>query len=362
MSRRRLVSVLLVVAYLSAGYQLIRFYVSFPYFYVRLPEYFSGTERLPFQLRIFPRLFLLPLGRSHLIEHVAATRVGYLHNPWRLAFFITSLVFFTITCAYTLKLYRALSTSRRLEFLLIPVVFYTFTWTYVLNVDQHYSYPYDVPSLAFFAAGVYYIYQRRFWPLVLVMLVGTFNREVTLFLIGIYILDAATIPITNTAAKFRERFNRAEIPWARVALLSFLWLAIYGFLLFHYRWNDRTEHRNRIGENLVRLAKPQYWPAELNISGYLLPFVCLFRQRLLPQRFANYLYVLVPWIAIMFYSGVLNETRVYGELCTYTSIAAVLIAEQYLDSLATGHAARQTPEPPPPLAEITHDPAPLTHG
>ena len=334
MSRRRLLSVLLVVAYLSAGYQLIRFYVSFPFFFVHLPEYFAGTERLPFQLRVLPIAFLRPLGQSHFIQRIAATRIGYLHNPWRLAFFVTSLLFFTITCYFALKLYRALSTSRRLEFLVIPLVFYTFTWTYVLNVDQHFSYPYDVPSLAFFIAGLYFIYTRRFVPLVLTMLLGTFNREVTLFLIGIFLLDAASLPVRNNAASFRERFNRTQIPWARVALLSFIWLAVYGFLLFHFRWNDRTEDRNRIGENLVRLVKPQYWPAELNISGYLLPFVCLFRRRLLPQRFANYLYILVPWVAIMFYSGVLNETRVYGELSTYTAIATVLIAEQYLDSLA----------------------------
>lgn len=332
-SRRTLIRILLAVAYLSAGYQLIRFYVSFPFFYLHLPEYFAGTERLPFQLRVLPRLFLLPLGRSHLVQRIAATRVGYLHNPWRLAFFIPSLLFFALTCTFSLKLYRVLSTSRRLEFLVIPLVFYTFTWTYVLNVDQHYSYPYDVPSLAFFAAGLFYIYQRRFWPLVLVMLIGTFNREVTLFLIGIYLLDAASTPVADATAGFRARFNRAQIPWARVALLSLIWIAVYGLLLFHFRWNDHTEDRNRIGENLVRLVKPQYWPAELNISGYLLPFVCLFRRRLLPQRFANYLYILVPWVAIMFRSGVLNETRVYGELCTYTAIAAVLIAEQYLDTL-----------------------------
>ncbi len=345
-SRRTLLRILLAIAYLSAGYQLIRFYVSFPFFYLHLPEYFAGTERLPFQLRVLPRLFLLPLGQSQLIQRIAATRVGYLHNPWRLAFFIVSLVFFTITCYFSLKLYRVLSTSRRLEFLVIPLVFYTFTWTYVLNVDQHYSYPYDVPSLAFFVAGLYFIYTRRFVPLLVTMLLGTFNREVTLFLIGIYLLDAASVPITNATAGFRARFNRAQIPWLRVALLSLMWLAVYGFLLFHFRWNDRTEDRNRIGENLVRLVKPQYWPAELNISGYLLPFVCLFRRRLQPQRFANYLYILVPWVAIMFYSGVLNETRVYGELCTYTAIAAVLIAEQYLDSLA------QTP------ATLTHNQRP----
>ena len=340
MSRRLLLKVLLAITYLSAGYQLIRFYVSFPFFYLHLPEYFAGTERLPFQLRVLPIAFLRPLGQSTFIQRIAATRVGYLHNPWRLAFFVTSLLFFSFACYFSLKLYRALSTSRRLEFLVIPLVFYTFTWTYVLNVDQHYSYPYDVPSLAFFVAGLYFIYERRFVPLLLTMLLGTWNREVTLFLIGIYMLDAASVPLASTAATFRQRFNRSQIRWGRVALLSLVWLTVYGFLLFHFRWNDRVEDRNRIGENLVRLSKPQYWPAEVNISGYLLPFVCLFRRRLLPQRFANYLYILVPWVAIMFYSGVLNETRVYGELCTYTAIAAVLVAEQYLDSLAgVPHAA-----------------------
>ena len=339
LSRRRLLGALLSVAYLSAAYQMLRFYVSYPFFYLRLPEYFSGRERLPFQLRILPIAFLEPLGRNHLLQRFAATRIGYLHNPWRMAFFITSLLFFSVACYFLLKLYRALSTSRRLEFLLLPVFFHTFLWTYVLNVDQHYSYPYDVPSLAFFSAGLYFIYQRRFVPLAVVMLLGTVNREVTLFLIGIYILDAATVPNLDTAASFRHRFNRKHIPWLRVLLLSAIWLAVYGSLLIHFRYNDRSEDYSRIQENLIRLIKVHYWPAMLNICGYLLPFVCLFRQRLQPQRFANYLYILVPWVAIMFYTGVLNETRIFGELCPYTAIAAVLIAEQYLDNLARGSAA-----------------------
>lgn len=355
MPRRRLLSVFLAIAYLSAGYQLIRFYVSFPFFYLHLPQYFAGTERLPFQRRVFPIPFLRALGENRFVQNYAATRVGYLHNPWRMSFFIFSLVFFAITCALTLRLYRVLSTSRRLEFLVIPLIFYTFTWTYVLNVDQHYTYPYDIPSLAFFSAGLLFIYQRRFLPLALTILIGTLNREVTLFLIGIYILDAASIP-SLPSAHFRQRFNRRQIPWARVALLSLLWFAVYAMLAIHFRWNDRSEDYSRVTENLQRIfLKPFYWPQILNISGYLLPFVCLFRARLLPQRFANYLYILVPWFGIMFYSGILNETRIYGELSTYTAVAAVLIAEQYLDSLAAGRdrAANHLAEPSAPLAGST---------
>lgn len=313
---------------------MLRFYVSYPFFYLRLPDYFSGRERLPFQLRILPIAFLEPLGRNHLLERFAQTRVGYLHNPWRMAFFVSSVFFFSIACYFLLKLYRALSASRRLEFLLFPVFFHTFLWTYVLNVDQHYSYPYDLPSLAFFSAGLYFIYQRRFFPLILIVLVGTFNRESTLFLIGLYLLDAASVPVADATASFLHYFNWKNVPWLRMLLLSAVWLAVYGSLLIHFRYNDRSEDYSRVRENLGRLIKVQYWPAMLNICGYLLPFVCLFWRRLHPQRFANYLYILVPWVAVMFYSGVLNETRVFGELCPYTAIAAVLIAEQYLDSLS----------------------------
>ena len=346
LSRPRLTRVLLVVAYLSAAYQMLRFYVSYPFFYIRLPEYFAGTERLPFQLRVLPIAFLYPLGHSTPLQRFAATRVGYLHNPWRMAFFIVSVLFFAIACYFLTRLYRALSTSRRLEFLLLPVFFHTFLWTYVLNVDQHYSYPYDVPSLAFFSAGLFFIYRRRFVPLFAVMLVGTFNREVTLFLIGIYILDCATVPGATAVSNFRRRFNRAQIPWLRVALLLATWLAIYGSLLIHFRYNDRVEDRNRVLENLGRLLKVHYWPAMLNINGYLLPFVLLFWRRIQPRRFANYLYILIPWVVIMFYSGVLNETRVFGELCPYAAIAVVLIGESYLDTLANSTQTAADPAQP----------------
>ena len=330
MARQHVLKTLLLVSYISARYQLIRFYVAFPYFYLRLPEYFSGHERLPFQQRVLPIVWLYPLGSSRLLQHFAFTRAGSLHNPWRMAFFIASSVFFTITCYFTLKLYRLLSRSNELEFLVIPTLFYTFTWTYVLNVDQHYSYPYDVPSLAFFTAGLCFIYQRRFIPLFTVVLIGTFNREVTLFLVGLFILDGASAPNIRSSSRFRERFDISLIPWKKGALLFATWLLVYSAVVFRFRYNDRSEAYSRLSENALRLANVSYWPAELNISGFLLPFVVVLRRELYPKRVANYLYIVLPWVAVMFYSGVLNETRVYGELCPLVSIAIILIAERHL--------------------------------
>ncbi len=281
-----------------------------------------------------------PLGRSRLIQRISAARFGPLHNPDRLAFFLLSLASFAVLCYFLVKLYRLLSPSRRLEFLLFPTFFFVLIWTYLLHIEQNFSYPYDMPSLAFFTAGIFYIYLGRFLPLALILAVGTFNRETTLLLVGIYMLDAASIP-SNLTAGWRNRFDLSRIPWLRVLYLVTIWLAIKIPLGLIFFYNDRSEDFLRIHDNIIRLLKPFYWPAALNLGGYLLPFVLLFRSRIRPQRFANYLYILVPWFLIIFCSGVILETRVYGELCAYIAVAVVLIFEQYIDSLVND--ARTSP-------------------
>ena len=346
---RRLLSFLVPAVYLAAGYQFVHYYVCYPFFYLRLPEYFSGRERLPFQMRVLPILILRPLGRSHLVQRIAATRFGSLHNPYRIAFLALSLASLAIAWYYLVQIYNAVSRDRRFHFLLFPTFLFILLWTFVLHIEQDMSYPYDLPSLAFFTAGIFYIYRRRFLPLAFILFVGTLNRETTLFLIGIYILDAASIDVVTATATWRTRFNPAQIPWPRVALLGGIWLAAKLPLTYIFRFNDPSENIVRLHENFVRLITPWQWPAALNLGGYLLPFVLLFHARLRPARFANYLYILVPWAIIIFYTGIILETRVYGELCGCFAVAAVLLLEQYVEqSIATGGQTTSTA----PVAEI----------
>jgi hypothetical protein len=85
----------------------------------------------------------------------------------------------------------------------------------------------------------------------------------------------------------------------------------------------------RIRENLGRL-RPRLWPVLLNICGYVLPVIILLRRRIQPVRFANYLYILPLWLAVMFYTGVILETRIYGELIPITVVASLLLIESHL--------------------------------
>ena len=121
------------------------------------------------------------------------------------------------------------------------------------------------------------------------------------------------------------------MPWFRASLLLLVWLGIKLWLGHVYRANDTSENYVRIGENLGRL-KPRLLPALLNICGYLFPIVMLYWRKIRPERFGNYIWVAAVWFPVMFYTGVILETRIYGELCSFTAVALVLIAEQRIRS------------------------------
>jgi hypothetical protein len=329
--------------YVAATLQAMRYYVVATTFYLDMPKYLSGHERLPFQERVLPILLMWPINHStFMMQHFAHADNGFdAHSaatPERLAFYIVSLASFAIASYLVNRLYRAVTVTGRLSALVLPVFMVLTLWTYVIHIDADFSYPYDMPSLAFFAGGLLAIYTRRFLPLLAIVLVGTFNRETTLFLIGIYVIDAASRELTaeapgNAQARFslRERFSLRQVQWLRVVMLAAVWLAVKATVAHHFRENDNSENYVRAGENLHRLS-PRLWPILFNICGYTLPLIVLFRKKIFPVRFGNYLYILPFWFAVMFYTGVILESRVYGELCSFCAVAAVLLFEEHVAS------------------------------
>ncbi len=325
---RRQLSPLTWLLYAFATLQFIRYYVVSTRFYLSMPRYMSGHERLPFQERVLPIALMWPINHFAPLMNALAAHQGA-STPGLFAFYLVSLLGFSLAGVFCVKLYRAVTTTGTLQVLVYPIFLVIALWTYVIHLDADFSYPYDMLSLAFFTAGLYFIYTRQFAALAATMLLGTVNRETTLFLIPIFMIDAASEPLINPNAPLRQRFNLRRIPWARVAILLGIWLALKLTLTHIFANNDPSENYVRIRENLGRL-RPRLLPAMLNICGYLLPVVVILRRRLRPIRFSNYLYVLPLWIAIMFYTGVILETRIYGELCSFTAIAVVLLLEQHM--------------------------------
>ena len=339
MARRHFRRFAIVFMYACATLQAARYYANKTDFYLRMSAYLNGHERLPFQQRVLPILFLrLMYGSSWVVHHFHRNGA---FTAARGPFYVLSLISLVVAAIYTQKLYEALTAEGALRALVYPILLFTVLWTYAIHIEANFSYPYDLPSLAFFTAGLYFIYTRQFVPLLLTVLAGTFNRETTMFLVVIYVLDWASVePSARESEGLAGRFNLRLVPWLRVALLTVIWLAIHYALRYVFRANDRSEDLVRWSDNWGELT-PRLLPALLNICGYTLPIVLLYRKRLRPERFQNYLLVLPLWLLVMFCAGVLVETRIYGELCSYSAVALVLILEDGLAGAADERRVRR---------------------
>ena len=342
------VSAAMIVLYACTALQFVRFYTVSATFYLNLPAYLAGKERLPFQYRVLPALLIRGLYALHILRTTGMHTKGAF-TAERAPLYILSLVGFVAAALFTQALYNALTRTRSLQYLVFPVLLYTMMWTYSVHVEANFSYPYDFLSVAFFAAGLYFIVKRHFLPLLAVLALGTFNRETTLFLIGIFILDAASTGLTTPSRNWWHRFSPKQVPWLRAALLLGVWLGIKLWLGHHYAGNDRSEDYVRLRDNIGEL-KPRLWPALLNTCGFMLPVVLLFRADIKPLRYRNYLWILPVWFAAMFYAGVIVETRIYGEFCPYVAVALALILENRLEF-------RPPPAAKTPSASSTDAPA-----
>ncbi len=326
-SRTQHASVLIL--YFFATLQLVRFYVKNTTPYLDMRAYLYGHERVPFQERVLPILFLRPI--SHWAWVARFFHDNGFFTAERGPTYLLSLIALLVAGIYTQKLYDVIAPNGSLRLAVYPIFLFAISWTYCIHSEANFSYPYDFPSVAFFAAGLYYIYARNFACVFLVVLVGTFNRETTLFLIGIYFLDSL-FPLKSAAgtvqslARSLRTLNPRLIPWLRLGLLCIVWIAIERLLAHHFAGNDRSESYLRAEYNLVRL-KPRLIPALLNICGYTIPLVILFRNEISAVRYRGYLLILPVWILVMFNAGVLVETRIYGELCSYSAVALAVILE-----------------------------------
>jgi hypothetical protein len=317
--------------YACATLQFIRYYIVTTSFYLNLTAYLSGHERLPFQERVLPIAFIDLLYRLPWFQWNATHSQGAFTHA-RAPVYVIALISMVLAGYFTQKLYGLVTKSRALWFLVYPLFLFSVLWTYSMHLEANYSYPYDILSVAFFSAGLYFIFGRRFVPLLLVILIGTFNRETTLFLIGIYALDAMSTESPAPLHDVRRTFSLENIRWPRFVLLLAIWSTIHLMLKHVFAHNSHAEDYVRIRENIGRL-KPRLWPALLNMCGYLLPLILLFRDSIRPIRFRNYLWIVPLWFAVMFYTGVIVETRIFGELCSYATVAVVLIMERSIDQL-----------------------------
>jgi hypothetical protein len=321
----------LMVVYVVATIQFIWCYLWLTRPYVNTLLYEEGRERMPFQGRV---LMMLPMRWAHqsgvlwrIAEPFAKSRFWFPKPvaPEVLVQAVIDVLCLLLTGYLTTKIYQASSRRRLLTPTVYPLLLVVCGATYVMHTVQNFRFLYDLPSLTFFAAAMYLMYFRRHWIyFVGLFVLATINRETTLLLLPLYMLNGAVEDgRLQWPLVLRARTLRVVVP------LMLLWGTWQIFIRHEFAQNV-SEFYPRINWNLKSLVVPQAWPQLLSACGYLLLFVVVMRRRINDPRLSAWLWLLPMWFVFMFVYGILIETRVFGELIPFVVCTTALIVEDLL--------------------------------
>lgn len=312
------VHIILFISYVLATAQFLRAYFAVNESYLNAAKYELGTERMPFQGRVLMAVIMRYANSAHGLQTLASRLRGPLHYPDVLAIAIVNLVALSLLAITVSVFYRQLSPRGSLLWMPYFLVLWMAVITYVVRFQEAIYFPYDLLAASLFTLGLYFCYRRSYLPLLVMFAVACFNRE-TVFLL---------IPLVVTNAFLRVRVGKSSITdWCYAMAMSVVWIAIHIYLGHLYR-NNVTELGFRIHQNLKFLASPQIWPQIASACGFLLPVPFLFWNLLNDQRLRIYTMIIPVWIVLMFFVGLLPESRIFGELIGFLSVLCTIIFER----------------------------------
>jgi hypothetical protein len=355
---------LIRVLYLLATIQLVWAYHRRVPPYLHLARYENGLEVTPCQTRVLMMWLLRWAHHNAFLIRVAdlLSRFTPIYRapitPETLVLALTNTLGIMAAGWVATRIYDAASERRMLTEYIYPLVLVLCAVTYVLESLHARSFYYDLPSLGFFAVGLYLIYFRKH-PLwfALLFVVATLNRETTLVLLLFYLLAAMA---DSGAVDWRRAVSPRTL--AVVVPLVAYWIAwhLYVNRLYaanHAAWIPAYKI------NLVLLAWPPAWPQLFAAGGYLVVPIVLYRKRVKDATLRLWLWTLPAWFGLMFLYGIIVESRLYGELIPYVACMGALIAEQsILEQIEPADMPRKTVAPPSPREMAARSACKKTNG
>ena len=310
--------------YLLATIQIVWFYLAHVPAAMQMAAYEQGHERTPFQYRALMMAPMLLAHHAAVFASAAAwlTRLpGWLSrsiSPEGVMQALVDGLSLVIAGWAATTLYRRSSRTGLLHWLVYPLMLVMVCAMYTLQTNHLMRFVYDLPSMAFFAIALLLLHSGRNLPLfIAVFLVATVNRETTLLLLCFYAL----------AEHLRGRSPARMV--AVILPLGAYWIAWHLWVVHHFAANPHAE-QPRLLLNLASLAIPLSWPQLLGVFGYMLPILIWKRTLLHDPVLHRWLSTLWAWAGFMLFYGLLMETRVFGELIPYASVALCLVAEAWL--------------------------------
>ena len=315
--------------YLLATIQVVWAYHSRTLEYVNIEKFEMGTDVTPCQTRI---LMMLVLRWAHhnlflirFADLISKDTLIYRSHvyPESIVFAIADCIGIVVAGWVATRVYNAASEHRLFTPYIYPLVLVFCVCNYIVLALHPYRFCYDMPSLGFFAVGLYLIYFRRH-PLYFAALfvVATLNRETTLLLLLFFVLAAvAEGGVADWSRCYRSRTLAVVLP------LGILWISWHIFVnkLYmhnHFAWIPASKI------NSVLLLWPPAWPQMLGAGCYSILPVLIYRRYIKDPTLRIWLWTLPAWFAIIFLYAIIVEIRLYGELIPYLVCMAAIAMEE----------------------------------
>jgi hypothetical protein len=308
-----------------ASIYFVQMYSGLVHQYLNLSWYMLGRERMPFQARELMRYPLLLASHSNLLQRVASGH-KVVNTPEQLMLEIVSCISLLLAGCASVKIYRFAAPKGRVPYL--PWAILVILCLFDLFCSASYAFPYDLPAVMFLGWGTYFVLTRQFGWLLPIFILGTVNRETTLFLI----LIALVVAMTQEGKVRLTALTRKDV--SQLVTLTLIWVGIYIYLHHLYAGN-LSEGGSRVMPNLRYLAKPEYWPRILSASAFLLPYVYLKRSKIRCEPLRMCLLVLPFWVLLLLAVGQILELRIYADISVLIAVATALILSAEIAPNAT---------------------------
>lgn len=325
------------VLYAFATIQFVWAYHSRVQPFLHLDRYENGHDVTPCQTRVMMMMLLRWAHHTRWLVKLAeffskATPIYRSHiAPESFVFAVTDTLGVVVAGWVTVRIYEAASERRLLTPFVYPLMLMFCAVSYVLVALHPYRFYYDMPSLGFFAVGLYLIYFRKN-PLLFAVLfiVATLNRETTLLLLFFFVLAAVA---EGNAVHWKRVYSPPTL--AVVVPLGIYWIGWHIFVNRLYAANHFA-YIPASTINAVLLAWPPAWPQMLAAGCYSVVPILFFRGLVRDRTLRVWLWVLPVWFAIIFRYAIIDEIRLYGELIPYLTCMAAIVMERTILGRLTG--------------------------
>ena len=214
------------------------------------------------------------------------------------------------------RLRRSFAPASIFDWLAPSLALWMIACDYVVRYESRCWVAYDILAIMFFALGLVACAEGNAWLLALTFVVGTYNREITIFLLPIWLL-------LNWKSQ-----SRAKV-LITTALCAAIWVAVklHIAVLVHHAASGLEFP---ILHDIKVILLPHHWAQVASVAGFLVPPIIVFRGYIRDPSLKLLWLGYAPWIAATLVMGWWNETRVFGEIIPVAALTAAIQFEQYL--------------------------------